>query len=485
MPPSKEKRIFTNETQSVKENPKGQLCWPGYKSRVRLATFFPRPAEDLYFHWVFTLGTRLAGSGRQEECYMKASLKALYSAGIKHHFLPSLAIVLLVSWVISEQITHRTTFANSELYQDVVERWGAPILQSAPSVRYVQSATVFNSLAAMPLSSQQVDVRAKMNYRKRGLVYFSGFDFRFIGRYEVQNPHPYDIDTVFVFPLQECKNQVLLSDLKFEINGKAAALEMAEDGNRLVWTGRLKPAERFAYTISYSGRGLNSFHYLLDPSLRVHDFQLAVRISGGDNFDYPDGVVPANQISAEDDSVKLVWNYASLESGVPVGLILPSERSYAAIVATMVQRSWAPFLFFFTGILALALFHHRPLRFYEAYLIAAGYGLFFVLTAYLAAFVHFYAAYVISMIFVLAMLTGYLRAILSPAVGPIALGLGISFLLVPTLAVVLSGYTGLIYTLEIASGIAGLMYITAQLRFRSLIDRISSHLLTTGQKHAP
>ena len=143
---------------------------------------------------------------------MKATFKALFRACSEHHLLPSLAIVLLVSWVISEQITHRTTFANSELYQDVIERWGAPILQPAPSVRYVQSGTVFNSLAAMPLSSQQVDVTAEMNYRKRGLVYFSGFDFRFSGHYEVQNPHPFDIDTVFVFPLQERKNQVLLSD---------------------------------------------------------------------------------------------------------------------------------------------------------------------------------------------------------------------------------------------------------------------------------
>ena len=43
----------------------------------------------------------------------------------------SVAIVALVSAVISTQIKDRTQFADSELHAYVMERWGAPISQPA------------------------------------------------------------------------------------------------------------------------------------------------------------------------------------------------------------------------------------------------------------------------------------------------------------------------------------------------------------------
>lgn len=103
-------------------------------------------------------------------------LLALLLLPSRYHFLGSLLIVMVVSSAIATQMTDRRNFASSELYSDVMDRWGAPIVQPGPSVRYVPSGAVFNSLAALPLQSQEVTVDAAMNYRKRGLVYFSGFD---------------------------------------------------------------------------------------------------------------------------------------------------------------------------------------------------------------------------------------------------------------------------------------------------------------------
>ena len=107
----------------------------------------------------------------------------------------------------------------SELRQDVMERWGAPITQPAPSVRYVESGSVFNTLQALPLDRQAITLDADMNYRKRGLVYFSGFEFRFRGLYGISNPEPHAIDVVFVFHVHAEKNRILLSDRTFLING--------------------------------------------------------------------------------------------------------------------------------------------------------------------------------------------------------------------------------------------------------------------------
>ena len=293
-------------------------------------------------------------------------LKALLRLGRRTHFWGSLAIVLFVAWVVANQITDRYRFASNKLYDDVVDRWGAPIVQPVPSVRYVESGSVFNSLEALPLAGQDVTVDAVMNYRKRGLAYFSGFDFTFRGAYRVDNGEGKTIDLVFVFPIQLAKNQVLLSDLEFLVDGEPQPVDLVESADRLVWTGRLDDGQSLAIDIAFTGRGLDAFTYLLDPALPVRDFSLAFNITGGDHFDYDAGVVPASATVPGDGEVSLTWEFASLESGVPVGVRLPSEKSFDHIIATMVRRTWAPFVLFFAIVAALAVYFERKLAAYEA-----------------------------------------------------------------------------------------------------------------------
>jgi hypothetical protein len=94
-------------------------------------------------------------------------------------------------------------------------------------------------LKALPFDRQEVKVDATMNYRKRGLRYFSGFDFALTAAYRVKNSEPNDIDVAFIFPIELNKSQVLLSELKFQVDGKDAELDLGKGGNRLMWTGRI------------------------------------------------------------------------------------------------------------------------------------------------------------------------------------------------------------------------------------------------------
>ena len=93
------------------------------------------------------------------------------------HTMFAITILFLVTAVMAGQVSFRGDFAATELYSDVMERWGTPIVQPVPSVRYVEHGAVFHELEPLPLAHQHVTVDADMNYRKRGLVYFSGFDF--------------------------------------------------------------------------------------------------------------------------------------------------------------------------------------------------------------------------------------------------------------------------------------------------------------------
>lgn len=411
-------------------------------------------------------------------------LMRLFTLPARFHFWGSLVIVLVLGAAISVQVADRYHFAASELYDDVLARWGAPIVQPVPSVRYVESGSVFSTLEALPLAGQDIAVDATMNYRKRGLAYFSGFDFSFRASYKVENDRGKTIDLVFVFPIQMSKNAVLLSDLSFRVNEETQAVDLAADADRLVWTGRLEDGEALTIDIAFAGRGLDAFTYQLDPELPVRDFRLAMNIEGGEEYDYDFGVVPATAVTSGDDEVSLVWELPSLESGVPVGVRLPSEKTYDALLVTMVRRNVVPFLFFFAAVVALSVYFKAPLLFYEAYLNAAFYGFFFVLLAYLAAFMHFYVAYPIALLVMGTLVFFHLTRILGKRAGPYVVALYSAFLVVPTLAVLLEGYTGLIYTLEILGGLIILTRLSAVPLFRKLIADLGKPFELQEQEHA-
>ncbi|MCP4002877.1 MAG: hypothetical protein GY725_01650 [bacterium] len=413
---------------------------------------------------------------------MFRGIRGLLGVPGRYYFWGSAAIWFVAVFVISAQIADRQGFANADLHQDVLDRWGAPVVQPAPSVRYVESGSVFNSLESLPLDRQHVKLDAAMNYRKRGLVYFSGFEFDFNGAYTVTNPEAHPIDLVFVFPVQVAR-QSMLSDLQFFVNSAPAELPLADKVDKLTWTGRLDPGASVSFEIRFRGRGLEAFTYVVDPELPVRDLALEIDIAGGKNYDYGPGVFPATSSKATDEGVKLRWDFLSLEGGFPFGVIVPSERSFDSIMFTMIRRSWSTWLLFFAGLIMLATLLERPLQRYEAYLASAGYAFFYVLLPYLAAYMHFYAAYALCCGIIGVLLVGYLSSALSREARPQLIALVVSLLVVPTLAVILRRYTGLIYALEILAGIALLMVMTTRPGFRAALARLEQDLNAKENAH--
>lgn len=381
-----------------------------------------------------------------------------------------LFIVFTLTLVIAEQVESRDDFANSELASGVEERWGAPVDQPAPSVRAAPSGTVFTSLEALPLSRQHVTVDATMNYRKRGLRYFSGFDFDFTGQYAVANPRPHDIDVAFVFPIEVNKAQVLMSDLQFLVDGQPAPLELGDERNRLVWTGRIAKGEARQFTIRYRARGLDSFQYRLDPSLPAHDVKLHVGVVGGDNFDYPAGALSASAVSQSKDGIGLDWAFSTLESGVTLGVRLPSLKTWDTIIATMARRAWFPFLALVAMLMALGVKHRRPLAFYETPLVASLFGMTFVLIAYLSALLMFEIAWPLSVLGLGTIFVVWLKRLMPDESTKTFVGLWAAAMVVPTLAVVAQGYTGLIYTVELLAGLIGALVLSTRKSVRGWLD---------------
>jgi hypothetical protein len=412
---------------------------------------------------------------------MRQWLRRLFAAPGRYYFWGSSAILLIAVQVISSQLADRAGFANGSLREDVMARWGAPISQSGPSIRFVESGSVFSTLEPLALDRQRVFLDADMSYRKRGLVYFSGFEFALRGEYAATNPRSHDIDVVFVFPIEQARRS-MLRDLRFRVNGEPADLPLSEAADKLVWTGRLAAGESATFEIGLRGRGLDSFRYALDPELPVRDFELQIDIRGGDNYDYPAGVVPATAVEREGEGVSLHWAFDSLEAGFPFGVVLPSEKSFDRVILRMIRRAWATFALFFAALTGLAVLHERRLARMETYLASAGYAFFFVLLPYLAAYMHFYVAYAVATAVVGGLLQVYLTRVLPESSGPQVALVIAALLVVPTLAVVLERHTGIIYALEILAGLALLMLMSVRPAVRAAVARLETSLRNGGEE---
>jgi hypothetical protein len=396
------------------------------------------------------------------------------------HTMFAVTILFFVTAVMASQVALRGDFASTELYDDVMERWGTPIEQPVPSVRFVEHGAVFHELEPMPLTRQVVTVDAEMNYRKRGLVYFSGFDFQFQGDYGIRNDRDYPIDVAFVFPLSVERARVLLSDLSFSVNGEPEAIALREGDDKLLWTGRVGAGEEVSFDIAYRGRGLDTFRYLLDPALPVRGLDLTLNVTGGDNFDYPPGVVPATESSVDGDTVSLRWQYDALEAGVPMGAVLPSEKGFDDLITTMTVRAWVPFGLFFAGLVTLGVLNNHRFRFHETVLVVSAYSFFYVLLPYLAAFTNFYLAFAASFALTAAIIVLYLAASIGPKAARQGAWLLVGGLFTPSVAVMIQGYTGLIYTLEIFAALCGLMYATTRPGFQAFVKGVQRLAAPTG-----
>jgi inner membrane protein involved in colicin E2 resistance len=197
-----------------------------------------------------------------------------------------------------------------------------------------------------------------------------------------------------------------------------------------------------------------------------------MNITGGHNFDYPYGVAPATGIEVGKNSTQLHWRYNSLESGIVVGAVLPTMDAYDNFILTMVARSIVPFAMFLAALIYLCTIRQIQLKFYETYIVSLAYGFFYVLLAYLAAFMNFYVAFGVSLLVIGVLLIGYLANRIGRSSLSYLNWIYLAFLIVPSTAVLFEGYTGLIYCIEVLSGIVALMIVTSRPSFNQFLTNL-------------
>lgn len=270
-----------------------------------------------------------------------------------------------VAWFMLAGATlTRTNSADSSLKSRVAQLWGAPQAQLPPSVvaweivtRKAESLedgkkivkTVEEKVTEkLTLDSSDIRVALKLDYRQKGLLWYSTYGVTFGATYVLTNTAKVarDIEIALPFPAR----RAVFDDLRFELEGAQWTTKPAPGEEKFVGHTRLGPGESAVLRVGYRSQGLDRWSYSFGNGVsEVRNFRLAMS-TNFDAIDFPEDAISPVSKERIDGGWALKWEYRHLVSGVNIAMAMP-EKLQPGPLASQISAFAPVSLFFFIVVL--------------------------------------------------------------------------------------------------------------------------------------
>lgn len=195
-----------------------------------------------------------------------------------------------IAWaILGSTILYRTNYSDEQLKGRVSSAWGTAQEQTPPTAAYQitsqkQVTETENGTATvrtvehktgitLPLEQTRANAALRLDYRKKGLLWYSTYQVDFSGVYRFSNPSDQAQEVTFRMHLPA--SQAVYDDLNFSVNDVSVAT--TSEKNDAVATVLLQPRETAALRVAYRSHGLDNWSYGFgDEVTQVKDFQLHV-----------------------------------------------------------------------------------------------------------------------------------------------------------------------------------------------------------------
>ncbi len=381
----------------------------------------------------------------------------------------AIALIFLLStaawFVLAGSIQVRTDSTDDRLGDAVGGLWGSPQVQQAPEFRF-SPATGNNALS---ISSSKLTADIALDQRRKGLLWYSTYVVDFKAEYGVSNPIDRAIQATMTFAFPDSAGTY--DGFAVKVNGKDVPVEYVDGSARASFP--VGPGATARVATGYKTNGMESWTYIPSPGGAgvVRDFDLSMR-TDFDEIDYPaDGVSPT-QSTQVDGGRLLVWKYASVVSGRPIGLVMPAPLNPGPLVARITAFAPVSLLFFFAALILLTATSGIRLHPVHYGFLAAAFFAFDLLLAYLADQIDINLAFVIAAVTSVALVVGYLlvvvgrnRALLEIAISQFV------FLVLFSYSFFFAGITGLAITIGSVFTLAYFMAKTARVDWETVFPK--------------
>ncbi len=401
-----------------------------------------------------------------------------------------------VAWgILGFTIFYRTYHAESGLSGRVASTWGAPQGQAPPAIarEWQEEKTVEVEekgkkttrterqihTEAVKIDASRVAATLHIDYRQKGLLWFSTYKVDFDGAYTFQNPTSREEEFVFQLPFPA--QQAVYDNVQLLLDDKPLAVTFS--GSQAVARARLGAGAKCVLHAAYRSQGLDSWRYTFSGAnaerstarenadgsgkeiSQARDFHLLVKTDFS-GFDFPDNSLSPTEKRRTANGWELEWNYQNLVSGFDIAVKMPQKLQPGPLAGRISYFAPVSLFFFFFLIFILSTLRGNNLHPMNYFFLASACFAFHLLLAYLADHISIRAAFLISSIVSIVLVVSYLRLVVDWRFALVDAGVTqLIYLVLFSYAFFFEGFTGLTVTIGTIITLFAVMQMTGRIRW--------------------
>ena len=389
--------------------------------------------------------------------------------------IAAITFIFACSWVawgyLSEVMDDRTGEAYGEMRDAVGGLWGTVHYQNAPKLMLTWTENVWDKdwgdVKEVPksesreLSGSSINVDIDLDYRRKGLIWFSTYKVGFSGTYQVKNPLDRPVEAVFTFYYPSSESYY--ENMEFLVDGRE--MEVTSAGGALQAKFDLSPGQKKVVQVGYSSKGLDDWYYIFgEDSGIIKDFRLAMT-TDFDDIDFPSGSIsPDRKENLDGEGWKLVWEKSSMVSAAKIGMACPHRLNPGPLASAMSGHAPVSLLFFFFVIILIQEMRSLKIHPMNYFFLAASFFAFNLLFSYLVDHIDVKLAFAISSVVSISLVVSYLRLVVGLGFAIKVAGLSqLVYQVLFGVAHFFEGFTGLTITIGAIATLALVMHVTAKI----------------------
>jgi inner membrane protein involved in colicin E2 resistance len=386
-----------------------------------------------------------------------------------------------VAWmVLGTSIVLRTESTGSQLSGRVASTWGTAQEQHPPAVSYVTQTTKTIEVEEhgrrinknetkdvtnwVPLDASRIVADFHIDYRQKGLLWFSTYRVGFTGDYKFQNPTAEERRFTIKLPLPA--KQAVYDGVEITLDEHPLPLDFG--GTEVTAHGTLGPNAGGVVRAAYRSQGQDNWNYKFsngDEVSRAKDFHFLIKTDFS-GFDFPENSLSPTEKRQTAQGWELRWDYQNLVSGFNVALKMPQKLQPGPLAGRIAYFAPVSLFFFFFLVFILTTLRGIDLHPMNYFFLACAFFAFHLLLAYLSDHVSIHAAFAISSAVSILLVVSYLRLVVDSRFALVDAGLAqFIYLVVFSYAFFFEGFTGLAVTIGAILTLFVVMQMTGRIQW--------------------
>lgn len=384
-----------------------------------------------------------------------------------------------IAWaVLGATVFQRTYTQTGDLREKVQSSWGAPQTQSAPIASYPVSVPQVTEtevdgkklqttrMRAVPQpvtpQSSRIAVALGLDYRQKGLLWYSTYGVDYRGTYTFQNPTAQP--QAMTFTLHLPATRAIYDNLVFRLDGQPVT--PVTNNSEVYLTREVAPQQVVSLEVGYRSQGLETWHYSFGNEVsQVRDFQMRMT-TNFDEIDFPENALSPTVKQKTASGWQLEWSYQNLVSGYEIAMVLPQRLQPGPLAGQISYFAPVSLFFFFFLMFMITTMRKIDLHPMNYFFLAAAFFAFHLLLAYLVDHLSIHVAFAICSVVSIGLVVSYLRLVIGEkfAFREAALAQFL-YLVLFSYAFFFRGFTGLAVTIGAILTLFVVMQLTGRIRW--------------------